>query len=146
MIVLLTFFISTAAYADRWCQWSGTEGENCKNDSKGILNMPFPTKTETLINTKGYYRVTINQPSIEINQVKDTEIWDKVGNQISLTWTVRTLSDAEIDARDSEAMPLSEYYLWKVMLTTGIITQQQAQQYLPAELIEAYRARNRMEN
>ena len=146
IIIMLIMLIATSAYADRWCQWSGTEGENCKNDSAGVLNLPFPTRTESIINSKGYYRVTITQPTIGTDEVKDTMIWDKVDNQISLTWSVRSMTAAEIDARDAEPMDIDIYRLWKVLLITGVITQQQAVDRLPAEMIDAYQARDRIEN
>jgi hypothetical protein len=56
------------------------------------------------------------------------------------------MTTEEIDERDSGVMPLSEYYLWKTLIVTGVITQQQAVDNLPDELIKAYQARNRLEN
>ena len=145
-IVLLTFFFASSAYADRWCQWSGTQGIECKNDRDGVLNLPFPTRTEALINTKGYFRVTITQPTIGANQVRDAEVWGFADNQISLTWSVRDLTAAEIQARTAGAMSLSQYYIWKTLLATGVITQQQAANHLPQKLIDAYQARDAIEN
>jgi hypothetical protein len=146
--VLAILLIVPVAYADRWCEWSGTEGENCVNDNSGVLLSPtkVPTRTEWKINTWGLFRVAITQPTVEEDELRDVEVWDKVDNQISLTWTVRDMTAIELDNRASSPMPLSEYYLWKALLATGVITQQQAATYLPQELIDAYQARDRLEN
>jgi len=146
-IIVITLFIilmTPFAYADRWCQWSGTEGIECKNDRDGVLNMPFPTRTESLINAKGYYRVTITQPTIGENQVRDAEVWGFADNQISLTWTVRDLTVTEIDQRIANPMSITNYYIWKTLIKTGLITQAQAAANLPAEMVDAYLARKRL--
>jgi hypothetical protein len=41
-------------------------------------------------------------------------------------------------------MPIGQYYLWRALIAKGVITQQEAAMYLPAELIEAYLARKRI--
>lgn len=147
--VLLIFFVTSFASADRWCQWSGTAGINCRNDSAGVLRLPFPTRTEALINAKGFYRVTNTHPTVGEDQTKDVEVWDLVGNQMSLTWTVRDLTTAEIDSRDAEPMPRSEYFLWSALVAGGVFTGAQIAAFLQAnapELVEAYQARDRIEN
>ena len=137
------------AYADRWCQWSGTEGTECKNDRDGVLNMPFPTRTESIINSYGYYRVTITQPVIGENQTRDAEIWGFADNQISLTWSVRDLTATELDNRAASPMSVNDYYVWKAFMQAGIFTQAQLVAYFQAnqpEMIEAYQARDRLLN
>ena len=143
MITLLTFFFASFAYADRWCQWSGTEGENCKNDRGGVLYLPFPTQTEAIINAKGYYRVTTTQPTIGADQVRDTEVWSKVDNEIFLTWTVRDLTAQEILERDASAMSLTDYLQWNALVAGGVFTSEQIVTYLTAnypEIVDAYLA------
>ena len=147
-LILTMLFVASFAHAGMWCEWSGTKGENCVHDSNGVLMSPLniPTRTESTINSWGLFRVKITQPVLDENQVKDAEVWNKVDNEILLTWTVRDMTPAELDAREAEAMPLSEYYLWKTLIVTGVITQQQAANNLPPELIDAYLARDRIEN
>ena len=137
------------AYADRWCQWSGTVGENCKNDRNGVLYMPFPTRTESIINSYGFYRITTTQPTIGADQVRDAEVWDFADNQISLTWTVRDMTATEIDNRAASPMPVHAYYVWKAFMQAGIFTQAQLVAYFQAnqpDMIEAYQARDRLLN
>ena len=98
------------------------------------------------LNPRGWYELTVTEPTVGEDQVKDAVVWGFETNQISKTWTVRDMTTTEIDARDADAMPLSEYYLWKTLIATGVITQQQAVNNLPAELIDAYQARDRLEN
>jgi len=148
-IALLTFFFASFAYADRWCQWSGTEGENCKNDRGGVVYLPFPTRTEALINAAGYYRVTITQPTIEEDQTRDAEVWGFADNQISLTWSIRDLTAIELDNRAASPMSVNDYYVWKAFIQAGIFTQAQLVAYFQAnqpDMIEAYQARDRLLN
>ncbi len=148
LTILVLLFIASFAYADMWCQWSGTKGENCINDNNGVVRIvgKVPARTEAIINDHGYYRVTTTQPTIGEDQVRDDVVWGLAGNQMSRTWTVRDLTTDETDERDASPMPLSEYYLWRALIATGTITQQQAATYLPQELIDAYQARDRLEN
>jgi len=144
IIALFIILMTPLAYADRWCQWSGTEGTECKNDRDGVLNMPFPTRTESIINSYGYYRVTITQPVIGENQTRDAEIWGFADNQISLTWSVRDLTAQEILERDARAMSLTDYLQWNALVVGGVFTSQQIVTYLTAnypEIVDAYLAR-----
>ena len=146
IVVALALFFAAPAFADTWCEWSGTEGENCKNDRDGVLNMPFPTRTEAIINSHGYYRVVTTEPTLGADQVRDAEVWAKPDNTITKTWSVRDLTATELDQRIANPMSITDYYLWKALLVTGTITQQQAVAGLPAEMIDAYQARARLEN
>ena len=141
-------FVVPLAHAERWCQWSGTEGINCINDRDGVIRLPdtIPIRTVNKINALGYYRVVITQPTIGADQKRGAEIWGFAANEISLTWAVEDMTAEEIAQRTAGAMPISEYYLWKALLATGTITQQQAATYLPQELIDAYQARDALEN
>lgn len=144
---LFVLFISPMALADQWCEWSGTQGINCQSDDSGfILIDGRPTRTESIANAAGWYRVIVTEPSVGADETKDAIVWGFASNEITKTWTVRDLTPAEIDERDAGAMPLSEYWLWKTLLLTGVITQQQAIDNLPSELIDAYQARDRIEN
>ncbi|MCP4262754.1 MAG: hypothetical protein GY774_35395 [Planctomycetes bacterium] len=147
VMIIAMLLITPFAYADQWCEWSGTAGINCINDRYGVISLDgVPTRTEAFINSFGLFRLTITQPAIGADETTNAEIWDKVGNQLSLTWSVRAMTQEEIDQRDSSPMSLSEYYLWTTLEATGTITIQQIQDNLPQELIDAYLARDRLEN
>jgi len=144
--LILTFF-SVPAFADTWCEWDGTTGINPQSDNRGyILIEGRPTRTPSIANAAGWYKVVVTQPTIGVDQIKYDEVWGFAANEISKTWTVRDLTAEELDQREAGAMPLSEYYLWWTLIETGLITQQQAANHLPQELIDAYQARDRLEN
>ena len=147
-IVLITaiLLIASFAHADRWCEWSGTVGENCVNDRNGVLLSPagIPTRTVTTINSWGLYKTTDTQPTIGEDQVRDAEVWGFADNEISRTWTVRDYTAEEIDNRIASPMSVTDYYIWKALLTTGVLTQAQAVNNLPPEMIDAYQARARL--
>ena len=138
--------VASFAHADQWCEWSGTEGINCVGDRNGVLKSPdgVPTRTEVTINGWGLFRVTSTQPVIGTDQVRDAEVWDKVDNQISLTWTVRNMTATEVDNQIASPMSVTNYYIWKALLVTGVLTNQQAVDNLPSEMIDAYQARKRL--
>lgn len=146
IIILGILMVASFAHADQWCEWSGTEGINCVNDRSGVLKSPdgIPTRTEVTINGWGLFRVTSTQPVVGEDEKRDAEVWNKVGNQISLTWTVRDMTATEIDNRIASPMSMTNYYLWKALLVTGVLTNQQAVDNLPSEMIDAYQARKRL--
>jgi len=148
ILCLLFTFISSSLFAGTWCQWDGSQGTNCQSTTRTYItinNVRVTVSAENL-NPRGWYELTVTEPTVGEDQVKDAVVWGFETNQISKTWTVRDMTTTEIDARDADAMPLSEYYLWKTLIATGVITQQQAVNNLPAELIDAYQARDRLEN
>ena len=146
VLILAILLVTSFAYADRWCEWSGTVGENCVNDRHGVLMSAegIPTRTEAIINSWGVYRVTETQPVIGENQRRDAEVWGFADNEITLTWTVREMTATEIDNRIASPMSVTNYYIWKALLVTGVLTQQQAVNNLPPEMIDAYQARERL--
>ena len=156
LIVILVVLLATSAYAEQWCEWSGTEGINCINERDGILYAPgyVPIKIEPnidRIHSRGYYRLEVTQPVLGENQVRDAEVWAMYTHpvnedKITKTWTVRDLTATEIDMGIASPMPISEYYLWKALIVKGVITQQEAANALPQELIDAYLARDRLVN
>jgi len=134
-------------YAARWCAWSGTEGTNCQSDTRRYLLALDGHKIsvdEANLNAFGFYELTTTQPTIGADQVKDSEVWGLVGNQMSLTWSVRDMTATEIDNRIASPMSMTDYYIWKALLVTGVLTQAQATANLPAEMIDAYKARARL--
>jgi len=141
LAVVLIVFFAVPVSADTWCQWSGTEGTDCKSDRDGVFRTPFPTRSEATINEHGYYRLVVTQPTLGENQVRDEEVWAFEDNVITKTWTVRDLTAQEINEREAGAMPLSEYYLWKVLRLKNVVTTQELQDNLPEELKDAYLAR-----
>ena len=149
IVIALTLLFASSAYADRWCEWSGTEGINCRNDRNGLLISPTGTPTWvennlSLINGWGLFHTTETQPVIGEDQVRDAEAWGFADNEITLTWTVRDMTATEIDNRIASPMSVTNYYIWKALIATGTITIQQAQDNLPQELIDAYQARKRL--
>ena len=148
LICALILLIPTIAPADQWCMWDGSQGTDCQSDSKGYVVVPtgFKVSTESILNGHGYYRTVTTYPALGENQVREQEVWGFADNEISRTWTVRDMTAEEIDQNIASPMPLSEYYLWKALIVTGVITQQQAAANLPQELIDAYLARDRLIN
>ena len=145
IVVLAVLLIVPLAHADRWCEWSGTVGENCINDRNGVVWLEGrPTRTVSMINDFGLFRVTETQPVIGENQRRDAEVWGFADNEITLTWTVREMTATEIDNRIASPMSVTNYYIWKALLVTGVLTQQQAVNNLPPEMIDAYQARERL--
>ena len=148
ILCLMILLVPTILFAGTWCQWDGSQGTNCQSTTRTYItinNVRVTVSAENL-NPRGWYELTVTEPTVGEDQVKDAVVWGFETNQISKTWTVRDMTTTEIDARDADAMPLSEYYLWKTLIATGVITQQQAVNNLPAELIDAYQARDRLEN
>ena len=146
IVIALIVLFAPFANADRWCEWSGTEGENCRNDRNGVLMSPtnFPTSTISKINSWGVYHLTTTQPTSGEDQVRDAEVWSKVDNEIFLTWTVRDLTTQEILERDARAMSLTDYLQWNALVVGGVFTSQQIVTYLTAnypEIVDAYLAR-----
>jgi len=145
----LSLLVAGPLYADTWCEWTGTEGANCKSDTNGYVVLPngLPIAVdEENFNRHGYYRLITTDPVLGENQVRDEVVWGFSDNTITRTWTVRDLTAEEIDQRAASPMPLSEYYLWKALIVKGVITQQEAANALPQDLIDAYLARDRLEN
>jgi len=138
---------SLPLYAETWCTWSGTQGENCRGDSRGFIRAldghPIGPP-ESNYNYHDFYKLVVTQPTIGADQVKDAVVWGFVANEITKTWTVRDMTATEIDERDSGAMDITDYYLWKVLLVTGVLTQQQAVNRLPADMVDAFQSRERL--
>ena len=148
ILCLMILLVPTILFAGTWCQWDGSAGTNCQSTSRTYIiinNVRVSVSAENL-NPRGWYELTVTEPTVGEDQVKDAIVWGFATNQISKTWTVRDMTSEEIDTRDASPMPLSEYYLWKTLIATGVITQQQAVDRLPTELINAYQARDRLEN
>jgi hypothetical protein len=149
LFLILALMVAAPLSAETWCEWSGTEGINCRSDNAGWIRTPsglYVAVDEENFNRHGYYRLESTDPAIGENQVRDGVVWGFADNVISRTWTVRDLTAEEIDQREAGAMPLNTYYLWKALIAKGVITQQEAAQRLPQELIDAYLARDRLEN
>ena len=148
LVAVLIVLMSSPVIAATYCQWDGTKGVNCRNDNRGYLPTDdgnISPETE-LFTEYGYYPLNTTYPVLGTDQTTDQEQWSFDGTTISRTWTVRAMTATEIDIRDAQPMPINTYYLWKTLLATGTITQAQANARLPQELIDAYQARDRLEN
>jgi len=101
------------------------------------------------LNPRGWYELTVTEPTVGEDQVRDEVVWGFETNQISKTWTVRDMTTEEIDIRDANVMPLIDYIQFNIMVGKGVVTQAELVTYLTAkypELIDAYLARDRLEN
>ena len=130
-----------------YCEWDSTKGVNCQSDDKGYIRRVDGLPVgggEVNYNDNGFYELVVTEPTIGADQVRDAEVWAKPDNTITKTWTVRDLTATELDQRIANPMSITDYYLWKALLVTGTITQQQAVNGLPAEMIDAYQARKRL--
>ena len=147
LCIVALFIMPALSQADSWCQWDGEQGINCQSDSRGYIRVDgFKVSTPSIANAGGYYRVDNIDPVVGENQVRDEIAWSFSDNVITRTWTVRDLTAEEIDQRVASPMPLNTYYIWKALIAKGVITQQEAAQRLPQELIDAYLARDRLED
>lgn len=146
LVIGLILFLVIPAGAGTWCQWSGTKGENCQEAKDGVIMSPsgFPIRTESIAKAKGVYPLTVTEPTLGANQVKGAEVWAFANDAITKTWAVRDLSATEIDEKTAGPMGLSDYYIWKTLIKTGVITQAQAQTHLPKMLLDAYVARKKL--
>jgi len=145
LIILFIIFLTVPAFAGTWCQWDGSEGTNCRVVNKNIIKLPSGVYVaQKDFNSYGYYELITVQPEIGENQIKDQETWEFVDNQIIKSWIVRDMTQTEIDDRIADPMNINDYYQWKALIKLGIITQQQAADNLPPELIDAYLARKRL--
>lgn len=154
-IILIVLMFSVSAHAGTWCQWSGSEldgwsGTNCKSTSRTfiLLNGVRVSVSAENLNPRGWYGLTETHPALGENEIEDETIWGFADNEISRTWTVRDMTQEEIDTRD--AMALSDYYQWRIILEVVGVTPQQLQANMSAEsyqeLIKAYQARERLED
>ena len=145
LIGLFITFMASTSIAATWCQWSGTEGVDCKNTSTGMFKLPNGIYVkEKDFNASGYYERITTQPTLGADQVRDTEVWGFADNEISLTWTVRDLTAQEILVRDASAMSLPDYLQWKAIVQFTSATSEQIVTFLTAnypEQVIAYQAR-----
>jgi len=148
ILTIIIVFFTTSSFAGTWCYWDAalSKGASCQSDSKGfILIDNFPVKTQSIAHSQGWYELTINSPTVGVNQVTNAEVWILFNNQITKTWTVRNLTTTELDERTAQAMDENLYWLIKGLLLKGTFTLSEAQNFFPASVIAAYQARARLE-
>ena len=146
-IAVFVLLFAVQANAATWCKWDGSQGINCTstNRTSAVLDGHRVTVSAENLNPRGWYELVVTEPTIGADQVRGQTIWALVGNQITKTWEVQDMTTEDIDQRIARPMSLSDYYQWKVLLETGVITVQQARNHIPQELIDAYQARKRLE-
>jgi hypothetical protein len=147
LAAVLAVFVGVA-HAGTWCFWDAANSvaTDCQSDSAGyILIDGFKVRSPDIANDRGWYLTETTRPSLTSTQTLDTLVYSLDGTTITRTWTVRDLTAEEIALSEADAMPLGEYYLWKVLIARGVITQAQAAAVLPQELIDAYLARQALE-
>ena len=151
ILCLLFIFIPSLLFAGTWCQWDGSAGTNCQSITRTYItiNNVRVTVSAANLNPRGWYELTVTEPSVGEDQVKDAVVWDFVTNQISKTWTVRDMTAVEIDTRDAAVMPLIDYLQFNLMVAKGVATPAEIVAYLTTkypEVLAAYLARDRLEN
>jgi len=150
IIVLLILILATPALAGTWCQWDGSKGVNCRGVSGDRFRLPSGVwVAQKDFNEYGYYERITTNPVLGENQVRDQEVWGFADNQISLTWTVRDLTAAEIDQRAAGAMDLATYLIFRLLVNKSVTTNTELRTYMETkypELADAYEARDRLEN
>jgi hypothetical protein len=149
-VILFAFLAALAGVvnAGQWCQWDAANSvaTDCQSDNAGYIVIEgFKVRSPDLANERGWYLTETTRPALTSTQTLDQVAYSLDANTITRTWTVRNLTAEEIDVEQSAAMPIGEYYLWKALIAKGVITQQEAVQALPQELIDAYLARQALE-
>ena len=151
ILCLMISFIPSLLFAGTWCQWDGSQGTNCQSTTRTYItiNNVRVSVSAANLNPRGWYELTVTDPTIGADQVRDAEVWDLVSNEMSKTWTVRDMTAVEIDTRDAAAMPLIDYLQFNLMVEKGVATPAEIVAYLTAkypEVLAAYLARDRLEN
>lgn len=145
--LLFVVCFAASALAEQWCQWDGIKGINCQSDSREyIIIAGAKVKTPAIANENGWYKRVDTPATITSTQAIDAEIWSFANDEIGLTWSVRDLGDTEILERDSAAMQLQIYEIWRVLFWKGVLTEQEAVDVLPTERKDAYLARKAIED
>jgi hypothetical protein len=147
LAAVLAAFVGVS-HAGTWCFWDAANNlaTDCQSDSAGYIVIDgFKVRSPDLANDRGWYLTETVRPTLTSTQTLDALVYSLEGTTITRTWTVRDLTAEEIALSEADAMPLGEYYLWKVLIARGIITQAQAAAVLPQELIDAYLARQALE-
>ena len=148
IVCLIFIFIPSMASALTWCQWSGSAAMSCKSTVQPtvFIGGEEVDVSEETLNPLGWYIMNTTHPAIGPDQVQDSIVWSFENNQIGRTWTVRDLTQAEIDQRNATPMTINDYYQWKAIQIISGWTNQQLSDALPSDLVDAYVARSRLEN
>ena len=105
LIVLTLVLLASPALAEQYCEWSGTEGVNCQNDNKGYVRtsagLPVGGGVSNY-NDNGLFLLSIVEPTLGVNEVRDQDQWSFDGSVITRTWSTRTLTAQEIQDRDDQ--------------------------------------------
>jgi hypothetical protein len=153
LLILLVVFLASPAFAVTYCKWSGTAGTDCQSISNRTYiwlskNHPIAVDPASLAEN-GFYELVETEPTIGADQKRGVVQWNFTGSQIEKTWLVEDMTATEIDERDSKAMPLSEYLIWKLLVNKNVVTVQELRTFLETnypEIIDAYQGRDRLEN
>jgi hypothetical protein len=151
IVVFAIMFVALASplYAATWCEWDGAKGVNCQSDSRGYVRQtnghlisanPAPDN----LNQHNFYELVITDPTLGADQVRDAEVWGFADNIITKTWTVRDLTATEIDNRVASPLSTNDYWQWKAIQLAGGWTDAQMLTRLPADIVEAFKARKRL--
>ena len=130
-----------------YAQWSGTEGFGQQSSTKGYLKAPSDGHNISVDEaaTHSLYPVVVTEPSLGADQVKDAPIWGFDSTEISLTWSVRAMTQDEIDSRTAgPILSIEGYYILKNLFDAGVITTTDVNNFSQV-MQDAYAARNRLE-
>lgn len=127
-----------------YAQWSGTEGFSQQSDSKGYLVSPVDGVKiiPAVAADHGLYPIIVTEPSIGTDQIKDAPVWGFDGSEITLTWTVRDKTTAELEQEAAgELMGRDTYYaiytLLNLLISKGVCTQNEYVSTLPNKMVLA---------
>ncbi len=147
-LMILLFAYPLYAAPRRWCQWDGTKPFGCQTEKDETILDTDGTKLTSFAeaNAAGWYREIISKPVLTAYQKRGALISDKVGNEITTTWEVIDLTQAEIDELNKIAMDKDTFELINGMIALGVFTKVQAANWFSPDIKAAYLARDRLEN
>ena len=140
ILAILIVLFASPAFAARWCQWDGSKGIGCQDDLRGYITLVDGLRisgSAEHFNINGYYLLTTTQPTVPEGSVKETEVWGKIENDISQTWTVREKTTEEINTEIGNTMSFEMYKVLSWFAAEGYIDPATA----PAGIRDAYLAR-----
>jgi len=145
IMLVLMLVVPTFAYAERYCQWDGSKGYNCQTDDKGFIRLDSGLKIRgvSAYNSYGYYRLTDTEPVYDPEtQSRDQEVWGFTSPEMTLTYTVRDLTEEELNEIAAQPMSVEMYQHNKWLANEGVTNPST----MPQWMRDAYQARVALEN
>jgi hypothetical protein len=105
--LLLLPISATAADYDNWCYWDGSKGDYCRAERNGAIKVFTGIRVggdDANKNSHGYFKLDTITPAYDpATQKLGAEVWGKVGDTITQTWTVESMTVNEQNERVGEA-------------------------------------------